>query len=224
MLFIHAYYLLDDANQVSSLLQIIAATLNRYYCFVHPDDISWIFWYVREASTTIIVTNLPCCYNLMRYVLLLKVWSKIRDRLGCRHSFRCSHRYSFRRDVLYYCYALIYRRWPLAAFGGYPPVSDWSCGMEEPEGVLEYIPESNVIQFGPNFSTNVNTETAIPLQIWQRSGYSINGRYLDHPEAPIFEDSDDEKAVRRPPPVFFPTTTTTITSGPCEEEYSDQIV
>ncbi|MCJ1468735.1 hypothetical protein MMC07_007365 [Pseudocyphellaria aurata] len=45
---------------------ILAATLNRYYCFAHPESILWIFWYVREAGTAMIVTNLPNCYVLLR--------------------------------------------------------------------------------------------------------------------------------------------------------------
>ncbi|KAG6041428.1 hypothetical protein E4U41_004278 [Claviceps citrina] len=50
---------------------ILASTLNRYYCFAHPDSILWIFWYVREASTAIIVTNVPHCYALPRRILKL---------------------------------------------------------------------------------------------------------------------------------------------------------
>ncbi|KAE8349442.1 hypothetical protein BDV28DRAFT_151881 [Aspergillus coremiiformis] len=45
---------------------VVAATLSRYYCFTHPNSIAWIFWYVREASTAVIVTNVPNCYTLLR--------------------------------------------------------------------------------------------------------------------------------------------------------------
>ena len=48
---------------------VVAATLSRYYCFTHPNSILWIFWYVREASTAVIVTNTPNCYTLLRRIL-----------------------------------------------------------------------------------------------------------------------------------------------------------
>jgi hypothetical protein len=48
----------------SDVTKILASTLNRYYCFAHPDSIDWIYWYVREASTAVIVTNTPHCYAL----------------------------------------------------------------------------------------------------------------------------------------------------------------
>ena len=58
-------------------MQIISATLNRYYCFAHPDSILWIFWYVREASTAIIVTNVPHCYTLLRKILNLDAFGTL---------------------------------------------------------------------------------------------------------------------------------------------------
>lgn len=56
------------SSYVSDILQIISASLNRYYCFAHPESILWIFWYVREASTAIMVTNIPHCYALLRKI------------------------------------------------------------------------------------------------------------------------------------------------------------
>ncbi|KFZ25314.1 hypothetical protein V502_00214 [Pseudogymnoascus sp. VKM F-4520 (FW-2644)] len=56
---------------------IISATLNRYYCFAHPESIMWIFWYVREASTAVIVTNIPHCYALLRKVLNLEAFETL---------------------------------------------------------------------------------------------------------------------------------------------------
>lgn len=57
--------------------QIISATLNRYYCFAHPDSILWIFWYVREASTAVIVTNVPHCYALLRKLFNLEAFGSL---------------------------------------------------------------------------------------------------------------------------------------------------
>ncbi|OJJ47860.1 hypothetical protein ASPZODRAFT_64565 [Penicilliopsis zonata CBS 506.65] len=50
---------------------VVAATLSRYYCFSHPTSILWVYWYVREASTALIVTNIPNCYTLIRKILSL---------------------------------------------------------------------------------------------------------------------------------------------------------
>ncbi|KAF7596024.1 hypothetical protein BBP40_003804 [Aspergillus hancockii] len=50
---------------------VVAATLSRYYCFAHPESILWIFWYMREASTAVIVINVPSCYTLLRCILKL---------------------------------------------------------------------------------------------------------------------------------------------------------
>lgn len=37
----------------------------------------WIFWYVREASTAVIVTNIPHCYVLLRKVLNLEAFETL---------------------------------------------------------------------------------------------------------------------------------------------------
>src|SRR2546421_7182919 len=45
---------------------ILSATLNKYYSFTQPFSPIWTFWYVREASTAVIVSNLPMCWHLLR--------------------------------------------------------------------------------------------------------------------------------------------------------------
>lgn len=42
----------------------------------------WIFWYVREASTAVIVTNIPHCYALLRKILNLEAFGPIISRLS----------------------------------------------------------------------------------------------------------------------------------------------
>ncbi|KAK2608633.1 hypothetical protein QQS21_002862 [Conoideocrella luteorostrata] len=67
-----------DATAVSTAMEaIIASVLNRYYCFAHPESILWIYWYVREASTAIIVTNVPHCYALPRKVFNLDAFGNL---------------------------------------------------------------------------------------------------------------------------------------------------
>ncbi|KAK7924085.1 hypothetical protein PG985_006139 [Apiospora marii] len=53
-------------------LQILAAVLNKYYSFNQPFGSAWTFWYVRESSTAIIVTNLPSTWTLCRRVFNLR--------------------------------------------------------------------------------------------------------------------------------------------------------
>jgi hypothetical protein len=56
---------LTPSNQIFS--QILAAILNKYYSFKNPYSIStWISWYIREASTAILVANLPFTWTLLR--------------------------------------------------------------------------------------------------------------------------------------------------------------
>lgn len=49
----------------------MSASLSRYYVFSKPDSILWIFWYVREASTAVIVANIPHLYALLRRIFHL---------------------------------------------------------------------------------------------------------------------------------------------------------
>lgn len=52
--------------------QILAAALNKYYSFNQPFGSEWTFWYIRESSTAIIVTNLPSTWTLCRRVFNLR--------------------------------------------------------------------------------------------------------------------------------------------------------
>ncbi|KAH6671791.1 hypothetical protein B0J14DRAFT_564387 [Halenospora varia] len=50
---------------------ILCAVLNKYYSFAHPFAPEWTFWYIREASTAVLVANMPMCWALMRRVFNL---------------------------------------------------------------------------------------------------------------------------------------------------------
>ncbi|KAK8138243.1 hypothetical protein PG984_001623 [Apiospora sp. TS-2023a] len=52
-------------------LQILAAVLNKYYSFNQPFGSAWTYWYIRESSTAIIVTNLPSTWTLCRRIFNL---------------------------------------------------------------------------------------------------------------------------------------------------------
>lgn len=45
---------------------VAASILNSYYSFRNPYRSTWIFWYVRESSTAILVANLPFTWTLLR--------------------------------------------------------------------------------------------------------------------------------------------------------------
>lgn len=45
---------------------ITASILNSYYCFRNPYQATWIYWYVRESSTAILVANLPFTWTILR--------------------------------------------------------------------------------------------------------------------------------------------------------------
>ncbi|KAF4624618.1 hypothetical protein G7Y89_g13555 [Cudoniella acicularis] len=51
---------------------ILCAILNKYYSFAHPFSPEWTFWYIREASTAILVANIPMCWALMRRLFNLR--------------------------------------------------------------------------------------------------------------------------------------------------------
>lgn len=51
------------------LFTIICAALSKYYSFRLPYGAEWVFWYVREVSTAVIVANVPHCWVLVRKCL-----------------------------------------------------------------------------------------------------------------------------------------------------------
>lgn len=53
-------------------LQILCAVLNKYYSFAEPFSSQWTFWYIREASTAVLVANMPNCWSLMRRLFNLR--------------------------------------------------------------------------------------------------------------------------------------------------------
>ena len=54
---------------------IVAAVLNKYYSFTAPFDDDWVFWYVRESATAIIVANLPFVWLLYRRMFGIRTTS-----------------------------------------------------------------------------------------------------------------------------------------------------
>ncbi|QUC17508.1 uncharacterized protein UV8b_01749 [Ustilaginoidea virens] len=51
---------------------ILSAILNKFYSFNEPFGSQWTFWYIRESSTAIIVSNLPLTWPLFRRLFHLR--------------------------------------------------------------------------------------------------------------------------------------------------------
>ncbi|KAI1342733.1 hypothetical protein F5Y15DRAFT_370627 [Xylariaceae sp. FL0016] len=51
---------------------ILAAALSKYYSLGSPYGIDWTYWYIREASTAVIVANLPMTWTLLQRVFAVR--------------------------------------------------------------------------------------------------------------------------------------------------------
>jgi hypothetical protein len=51
---------------------IIAAILNKIYSFSDPFSDEWVYWYVRESSTALIVANLPFVWLFYRKIFRIR--------------------------------------------------------------------------------------------------------------------------------------------------------
>ncbi|KAF2967503.1 hypothetical protein GQX73_g6070 [Xylaria multiplex] len=48
-----------------------AAIANKFYSFTEPFGDSWVYWYVRESSTALIVANIPFLWTTVRFAFRL---------------------------------------------------------------------------------------------------------------------------------------------------------
>jgi hypothetical protein len=67
---------------------ILAAVLNKYYSFKMPYEPTWIFWYIRESSTAILVANLPFTWTLLRKLFNLGAFDEAHPPPPTYHSSR----------------------------------------------------------------------------------------------------------------------------------------
>ncbi|KKA27646.1 hypothetical protein TD95_001232 [Thielaviopsis punctulata] len=68
------------------IFTILSAILNKYYSFTDPYGASWTFWYIRESSTALIVSNLPLTWSLFRRVLnLTSLHGRSSHQTGSHH-------------------------------------------------------------------------------------------------------------------------------------------
>lgn len=50
------------------IFTIAAAAASKYYSLATPFGINWIYWYIREVSTSVIVANLPLTWTFLQRV------------------------------------------------------------------------------------------------------------------------------------------------------------
>lgn len=67
---------------------IMAAVMNKYYSFKMPYESTWIFWYIRESSTAILVANLPFTWTLLRKLFNLGAFDEAHPPPPTYHSSR----------------------------------------------------------------------------------------------------------------------------------------
>jgi len=79
------------------LFVILCAVLNKYYSFAHPFSPMWMFWYIREASTAILVANMPICWALMRRLFNLKAFGGQSSKTRTNPRTTPSHQYAARK-------------------------------------------------------------------------------------------------------------------------------
>lgn len=51
---------------------MICAILSKYSSFTNPFSVEWVYWYCREASTVMIVSNMPYAWALIRRMFNLR--------------------------------------------------------------------------------------------------------------------------------------------------------
>ena len=57
---------------------VIVAILNRYYNFTQPNELVFLIWYNGEASTAVMIANIPMCWALLQKVFSLDAWGSNR--------------------------------------------------------------------------------------------------------------------------------------------------
>ncbi|KAL5381539.1 hypothetical protein PMIN06_000348 [Paraphaeosphaeria minitans] len=74
---------------------ILAAILSKYYSLGTPYGTEWIYWYIREVSTAIIVANLPLTWTLLQRIFGINNFYS-RNKSSDPRSGRLTHQSKFR--------------------------------------------------------------------------------------------------------------------------------
>lgn len=65
---------------------MICAILSKYSSFTNPFSVAWVYWYCREASTVMIVTNMPYVWTLIRRIFNLRSFFGDSDRYAVQEA------------------------------------------------------------------------------------------------------------------------------------------
>lgn len=71
------------------LAVVLVAILNRYYNFTESNSYIFLIWYNGEASTAVMIANIPFCWTLLRTIFSLDAWggTKKRSQTGSSANF-----------------------------------------------------------------------------------------------------------------------------------------
>ena len=61
---------------------VLVAILNRYYNFSQPDTLVFLSWYNGEATTAVLIANIPFCWTLLRKIFRLDAWAGSNEQSG----------------------------------------------------------------------------------------------------------------------------------------------
>jgi hypothetical protein len=67
---------------------VAASIMNSYYSFNNPYRPTWIFWYVRESSTAILVANLPFTWKVLQKFIVIGEFDETNPPPWTYHSSR----------------------------------------------------------------------------------------------------------------------------------------
>ncbi|RDW77768.1 hypothetical protein BP6252_05821 [Coleophoma cylindrospora] len=144
---------------------ILCAALNKYYSFAHPFSPMWTFWYIREASTAILVANMPMCWTLMRRLFNLRAFNATSQKShtnskSATHNLRSMNAPmgSKKRSVL--------DKLSVTDQSGLSRGREWWDGREGRSGSQEDL-------VTPPGRAKINPSPAPPLEIWASKEFDV---------------------------------------------------
>ena len=144
-------------------IQILCAVLNKYYSFAHPFSPMWTFWYIREASTAILVANMPMCWSLMRRIFNLRAFN------GATSGTRSKNTHTTPRTGT-------------GGLGskmqGKKALSSTSGGSRGERGEMSWWDREGMRSESEEYIVMQPTKAAVPLEIWASKEFDVvqNGR------------------------------------------------
>lgn len=148
---------------------ILCAVLNKYYSFAHPFSPMWTYWYIREASTAILVANMPMCWSLMRRLFNLRSFN------GGTSGTRSKNTHTTPRTGTTGIGSKMHGMKSLTSNSGGSRAERGEISWWEREGVRSESEEYIVLE---------PTKAAMPLEIWESKEFDVvkderNSQFMD---------------------------------------------